>query len=137
MIQYKIINLKTGQVLDIVNQIDYMYKIYEQIYPMPDQENANCILFNGVLYNLIGKPPIIPDMDTLAIQEYNGPTLENINAKLDYISMMQNIELFDDENHTDKVKEYYASKLWNFGMLRGAIGKWITQEEFNEIIENE
>lgn len=32
------------------------------------------------------------------------------------------------------VKDYYLKKLWNEEMVRNAIGRWITEEEADEII---
>lgn len=32
-----------------------------------------------------------------------------------------------------KVKAYYATGLWSIGMVRNAVGRWITAEEFVEI----
>lgn len=33
----------------------------------------------------------------------------------------------------DKVKNYYIHRLWSLSMVRNAVGKWITREEFEEI----
>ena len=34
----------------------------------------------------------------------------------------------------EKVKYYYqVSKSWNLSMVRNAVGKWITEEEYTEI----
>lgn len=30
----------------------------------------------------------------------------------------------------NKVKHYYNTKLWTLGMVRNAVGRWITAEEF-------
>lgn len=38
------------------------------------------------------------------------------------------------ENY-EKVKGYYARGLWNITRVRKAVGKWITEEEFSEITE--
>lgn len=38
--------------------------------------------------------------------------------------------------HSEKfelVKTYYKNKLWNISKVRNAVGKWITEEEFEEI----
>jgi len=32
-----------------------------------------------------------------------------------------------------KVKKYYDSGLWSLAMVRNAVGRWITPEEFMEI----
>jgi hypothetical protein len=32
------------------------------------------------------------------------------------------------------VKKYYNKKLWSAARVRNAVGKWITQEECNEIL---
>ena len=34
----------------------------------------------------------------------------------------------------EKVKNYYNRGLWSINRVRKAIGKWITQEEYNEIV---
>lgn len=33
----------------------------------------------------------------------------------------------------DKVEFYYKQGYWTLGMVRNAIGRWITKEEFTEI----
>ena len=33
----------------------------------------------------------------------------------------------------DKVKYYYDNGLWTLDQVRNAIGKWITEEEYEEI----
>lgn len=35
----------------------------------------------------------------------------------------------------NKVKDYYLSGKWNAQMVRNAIGRWITEEEAEEILE--
>ena len=35
----------------------------------------------------------------------------------------------------EKVKGYYASKLWNEEMFRNAVGRWITEAEAEEILD--
>lgn len=32
------------------------------------------------------------------------------------------------------VKKYYDEGLWNEQMVKNAIGRWITEEEYNEIV---
>lgn len=32
-----------------------------------------------------------------------------------------------------KVEKYYKAGLWSLGMVRNAVGRWITAEEFVEI----
>lgn len=32
-----------------------------------------------------------------------------------------------------KVKRYYDSRLWSVAMVRAAVGKWITEEEYTTI----
>lgn len=32
-----------------------------------------------------------------------------------------------------KVKNYYESALWSIGMVRNAVGRWITAAEYKEI----
>ena len=42
--------------------------------------------------------------------------------------------------HSEKffdVKEYYSNGFWNKAMVKNAIGRWITQEEYNEIIKGD
>lgn len=34
----------------------------------------------------------------------------------------------------ETVKSYYENKLWNEEMVYNAIGRWITEEEYNEIV---
>ena len=34
----------------------------------------------------------------------------------------------------DKVKRYYDDGIWDENKVRNAVGKWITQEEYKEII---
>lgn len=33
----------------------------------------------------------------------------------------------------EKVRGYYKNKLWNLERVRNAVGKWITEEEYQEI----
>lgn len=33
----------------------------------------------------------------------------------------------------EKVRGYYKSHLWNLTRVRNAVGKWITEEEYQEI----
>lgn len=33
-----------------------------------------------------------------------------------------------------KVKRYYDSRLWSVAMVRAAVGKWITAEEYEKIM---
>lgn len=37
----------------------------------------------------------------------------------------------------NKVKNYYNAGLWSIGMVRNAVGRWITAEEFVEITGQE
>ena len=32
------------------------------------------------------------------------------------------------------VKKYYDEGLWNEQMVKNAVGRWITEEEYNEIV---
>lgn len=34
------------------------------------------------------------------------------------------------------VKKYYEESLWNLEMVKKAVGKWITKEEYKEITGN-
>lgn len=39
-------------------------------------------------------------------------------------------------NHSknfNKVKQYYDLKLWSLARVRSAVGKWITESEYEEI----
>lgn len=33
----------------------------------------------------------------------------------------------------EKVKVFYDTKLWSLGMVRNAVNRWITADEFHEI----
>lgn len=33
----------------------------------------------------------------------------------------------------EKVKKYYDMKLWNLVKVQSAVGKWITEQEYEEI----
>lgn len=33
----------------------------------------------------------------------------------------------------EKVRNYYAKKLWTLEMVNNAVGRWITAEEYKEI----
>lgn len=37
----------------------------------------------------------------------------------------------------EKVKGFYDAGLWSLGMVRNAVGRWITVEEFREITGEE
>lgn len=36
-----------------------------------------------------------------------------------------------------KVKSYYEAGLWSLEMVRNAVGRWITEEEYTEITGKE
>lgn len=36
-------------------------------------------------------------------------------------------------NHFELVKNYYDAKLWDLAMVKNAVSKWITAEEFKTI----
>lgn len=36
----------------------------------------------------------------------------------------------------EKVKNYYLKKLWDIKKLKNAVGRWITEEEFDYIVKN-
>lgn len=36
-------------------------------------------------------------------------------------------------NKYEKVRSFYISKLWPINWVTNAVGKWITEEEFQEI----
>lgn len=75
--------------------------------------------------------------------------LDKMNAKMDYIAMMQSIDvdaILDplddgvvllDEDHNkyyDKVYNYYMGGLWSLAAVRNSIGKWINQAEYTQIV---
>lgn len=37
----------------------------------------------------------------------------------------------------EKVRGYYKNRLWNLTQVRNAVGKWITEEEYQEITGKE
>ena len=37
----------------------------------------------------------------------------------------------------DKVAGYYSAGLWSLGMVRNAVGRWITAEDFKKITGKE
>lgn len=39
------------------------------------------------------------------------------------------------ENY-EKVRDYYKRHLWNLKQVRNAVGKWITEKEYQEITGN-
>jgi hypothetical protein len=40
-------------------------------------------------------------------------------------------------NKFEKVKGFYEAELWSLGMVRNAVGRWITPDEFQEITGKE
>ncbi len=34
----------------------------------------------------------------------------------------------------EKIKKYYIEGRWTISMVRDAVGRWITEEEFKEIV---
>lgn len=79
------------------------------------------------------------------ISEKSKAMADKINANLDYISMMSGIDIPDEseimtlesDEHSKnfkKVSDYAKESLWNAGMIANAVGKWITEEEYAEII---
>lgn len=79
--------------------------------------------------------------------------LDKMNAKMDYIAMMSDIDVtlvldpllteqnvpqtLDLEDHNKnyiKVYNYYLGGLWSLGAVRNAIGKWINQIEYTQIV---
>jgi hypothetical protein len=36
----------------------------------------------------------------------------------------------------DKVAGFYKDHFWSLAMLKNAVGRWITEDEFSEITEN-
>lgn len=80
--------------------------------------------------------------------------IDKMNAKMDYIAMVSDISLdyiddvygsmpqtiIDDnaESHSEnyiKVYNYYMANLWSIMAIRLAIGKWITQQEYNNLVK--
>lgn len=37
----------------------------------------------------------------------------------------------------EKVKYFYETELWSLGMVKNAVGRWITANEYQEITGNE
>lgn len=79
--------------------------------------------------------------------------LDKMNAKMDYIAMMSDIDVslvldpllteqdvpqtLDLEDHNKnyiKIYNYYLGGLWSLGAVRNAIGKWINQVEYTQIV---
>lgn len=93
----------------------------------------------------------IYQMNNEAISE-----LDKMNAKLDYIAMMSDIDIsfildplvpdqsnvpqvldLEEEDHNKnygKVYNYYLGGLWSLGAVRNAIGRWINQIEYTQIV---
>ena len=85
----------------------------------------------------------------------NQRDIDKANAKSDYIAMMMGIdisamsyalnaqagediplsEIKDTESLYDKVKNYYVNELWGIVAVRNAIGRWIDQKQYDEIIK--
>lgn len=38
-----------------------------------------------------------------------------------------------NQKHYEKAKKYYEDGVWTITMLRNVVGKWITEEQFEEI----
>lgn len=91
-----------------------------------------------------------PVYDTSAIITSD---IEKINAKMDYVSMMQGIDtsvvcdvmegnlqtIIDasKENHTKnyyKIYSYFLANLWTLAAVRNAVGRWITNAEFSQLV---
>ena len=41
--------------------------------------------------------------------------------------------MFEYSKNFQKVKEFYDRKLWNIDRVSSAVGKWITEAEYEEI----
>ena len=64
------------------------------------------------------------------------PYFEALRADVDYCLMIAG-EKQEENMHSPKfelVKGYYDRGLWSEQRVRTAVGKWITQEECNEIL---
>lgn len=46
---------------------------------------------------------------------------------------MSNSPVESKSKKFDAVKKYYDNSYWSVNMVRNAVGKWITAEEFTEI----
>lgn len=72
-------------------------------------------------------------------------SIEAVMATVDYLSMMSGIDIpgesammtLESNGHSKnfkKVSDYAKESLWNAGMIANAVGKWITEEEYDEIV---
>lgn len=72
-------------------------------------------------------------------------SIEAVRATVDYLSMMSGIDIpgesaimtLESNGHSQnfkKVSDYAKESLWNAGMITNAVGKWITEEEYAEIV---
>lgn len=65
---------------------------------------------------------------------------ERLSANLDYLSMMTGVDipaittLNIPSSKSDVVKFYFFHGLWNGEMLQNAVGRWITEEEKEDIL---
>lgn len=79
--------------------------------------------------------------------------LDKINAKMDYIAMMETIDISvvcdimegnettvidsSTENHSknyNRVYNYFMTDLWSLAAVRNAVSRWITNSEFADIV---
>lgn len=68
---------------------------------------------------------------------------EQLSAKFDYLSMMTGVDIptnvvaiaLDAQSPKfETVKSYFLQGLWNSEMLQNAVGRWITEEEKEDIL---
>lgn len=97
---------------------------------------------NGVCYDWYLIDSHYRETDTAAKTQ---SAVDKVSANLDYISMMSGIDIpgesaimtLESNGHSQnfkKVSDYAKESLWNAGMITNAVGKWITEEEYAEIV---
>lgn len=97
---------------------------------------------NGVCYDWYLIDNHYRETDTAAKTQ---SAVDKVSANLDYISMMSGIDIpgesaimtLESNGHSQnfkKVSDYAKESLWNAGMIANAVGKWITEEEYAEIV---
>lgn len=97
---------------------------------------------NGMCYDWYWIDSHYQEKDTT---EKAQKAVDQLSANLDYISMMSGIDIPDESaimtlesnghsKNFKKVSDYAKESLWNAGMISNAVGKWITEEEYAEIV---
>lgn len=120
----------------------------------------------GVPYIIADVPDgvIIESVDVSKAQPIYAPQtivsseIDKLNAKMDYIAMMGNLDLsvvadvilnapvkdkIEQINGTNetfstnyvRVHNYYMTNLWSLVAVRNAVGKWINNQEFTKIVK--